>query len=149
MIMLGPRVYYAMAQDGHFFSAVADVHPVTQVPSTSIVLQCLIAGVMVMSGTFDQILTYMGFCLGIFPIVAVIGLFKLRRAGPGPYRMPAFPLPPLLFALASVLILVLAYLERPMESSIAIATVGIGIPFYFLFRRSRSTARRAAVEESA
>jgi APA family basic amino acid/polyamine antiporter len=149
MIMLGPRVYYAMAQDGHFFSAVADVHPVTQVPSTSIVLQCLIAGVMVMSGTFDQILTYMGFCLGIFPIVAVIGLFKLRRAGPGPYRMPAFPLPPLLFALASVLILVLAYLERPMESSIAIATVGIGIPFYFLFRRSRSTSRRAAVEESA
>jgi len=149
MIMLGPRVYYAMAKDGHFFRAVADVHPVTRVPSTSIVLQCLIAGVMVMSGTFDQILTYMGFCLGIFPIVAVIGLFKLRRAGPVPFRMPAFPLPPLVFAVASVVILVLAYLERPMESSIAIATVGIGIPFYFLFRRLRSAATRAAVEESA
>jgi basic amino acid/polyamine antiporter, APA family len=137
LIMLGPRVYYAMAKDGYFFRAVADVHPVTRVPSTSIVLQCLIAGVMVMSGTFDQILTYMGFCLGIFPIVAVIGLFRLRRAGPSPYRMPAFPLPPLLFAVASVVMLVLAFLERPMESSIAIATVVAGVPFYLLFRRSR------------
>jgi len=146
MIMLGPRVYYAMAKDGHFFHAVADVHPVTRVPSTSIVLQCLIAGVMVMSGTFDQILTYMGFCLGIFPIVAVIGLFKLRRAGPGPYRMPAFPFPPLIFAFASIAMLVLAYLERPMESSIAIATVAMGIPFYLLFRRSRH-ARPAPVAD--
>jgi APA family basic amino acid/polyamine antiporter len=141
LIMLGPRVYYAMAKDGHFFTAVADVHPVTRVPSTSIVLQCLIAGVMVMSGTFDQILTYMGFCLGIFPIVAVIGLFRLRRAGPGPFRMPAFPLPPLLFALASVAMLVLAFLERPMESSIAIATVAAGVPFYFLFRRRAAAVR--------
>jgi APA family basic amino acid/polyamine antiporter len=144
LIMLGPRVYYAMAKDGYFFSAVADVHPVTRVPSTSIVLQCLIAGVMVMSGTFDQILTYMGFCLGIFPIVAVIGLFRLRRAGPSPFRMPAFPLPPLLFALASVVMLVLAFLERPMESSIAIATVLAGVPFYLLFRRSRRAAEAQA-----
>jgi basic amino acid/polyamine antiporter, APA family len=143
LIMLGPRVYYAMAKDGYFFRAVADVHPVTRVPSTSIVLQCLIAGVMVMSGTFDQILTYMGFCLGIFPIVAVVGLFRLRRVGPGPFRMPAFPLPPLLFALASIAMLVLAFLERPMESSIAIATVAVGVPFYFLFRRSRRAAGSA------
>jgi APA family basic amino acid/polyamine antiporter len=67
----------------------------------------------------------------------VIGLFRLRRAGPSPYRMPAFPLPPLLFAAASVVMLVLAFLERPMESSIAIATVVAGVPFYLLFRRSR------------
>jgi APA family basic amino acid/polyamine antiporter len=137
LIMLGPRVYYAMARDGSFFRAVGDVHPITRVPSTAIVLQTLIAAVMVMSGTFEQILTYMGFCLGIFPIAAVFAVFKLRRTTPGPYRMPAYPLPAVVFIVASILMLGLAYLERPVESSIAVATVLLGVPFYVLMRRSR------------
>ena len=93
--------------------------------------------ILVASGTFDQILTYMGFCLGIFPILAVLGLFKLRRSGGGKYRMPGFPVVPIFFAGASVFMLTLAYLERPTESSIALLTVGAGIPFYFLFSRAR------------
>ncbi|MGD8867213.1 MAG: amino acid permease [Gemmatimonadales bacterium] len=137
LIILGPRVYYAMAKDGYFFKLFSEVHPVFRVPSRSIVLQCLIAAVMVMSGTFDQILTYMGFCLGIFPIFAVVGVFKLRSSRAGAHRMPAFPIPPLVFAAASVLILILAYFERPVESTIALATVALGIPFYVFFRRSR------------
>lgn len=136
-IILGPRVYYAMAKDGYFFKMVSEIHPVFRVPSKSIILQCLIAVVMVMSGTFDQILTYMGFCLGIFPIFAVIGLFKLRNSKPGAYRMPAYPVPPLIYAATSVLILVLAYFERPIESSVAVGTVGLGVPLYSFFARSR------------
>ena len=138
IIILGPRVYYAMARGGYFFRFVGEVHPVTRVPSKSILLQCGIAAIMVLSGTFDQILTYMGFCLGIFPIVAVLGVFKLRRAGVGAYKMPGYPIPPLVFALTSVLMLALAYFERPMESSIAVVTVGVGVPFYFFFKRSGS-----------
>ncbi|UCC72935.1 MAG: amino acid permease [Gemmatimonadota bacterium] len=137
LIILGPRVYYAMAKDGYFFKALSDVHPVFRVPSKSIVLQFLIAAVMVMSGTFDQILTYMGFCLGIFPIVAVIGVFKLRKNPSSSYRMPLYPIAPLVFVAASLLILVLAYLERPVESSIALVTVGLGVPVYIIFSRSR------------
>lgn len=137
LIILGPRVYYAMAKDGYFFKMFSEVHPVFRVPSRSIALQCLIAAVMVMSGTFDQILTYMGFCLGIFPIFAVIGIFKLRKSSAKGYRMPGYPIPPLVFAAAGVLILILAYFERPVESTIAVATVGLGIPFYIFFRRSR------------
>ncbi|UCD23254.1 MAG: amino acid permease, partial [Gemmatimonadota bacterium] len=79
LIIIGPRVYYAMAKDGYFFKSIADVNPVTRAPTMAIVLQCLIAAVMVLSGTFDQILTYMGFCLGIFPILAVLGVFKLSE----------------------------------------------------------------------
>jgi len=138
IIILGPRVYYAMAKGGYFFRFVGDVHPVSRVPSKSILLQCGIAAIMVMSGTFEQILTYMGFCLGIFPIVAVLGVFKLRRAGVGQYRMPGYPIPPLVFAVTSVLMLTLAYFERPIESSIAMVTVGVGVPFYFFFKRSGS-----------
>ena len=67
---------------------------------------------LVVSGTFDQILTYMGFCLGIFPILAVLGVFKIRRRGSGEYRMPGFPLVPLFFAGASLSMLVLAYFGK-------------------------------------
>jgi APA family basic amino acid/polyamine antiporter len=137
LIILGPRVYYAMARDGYFFRSVARVHPKTRVPGRSIVLQSLLAVTLVVSGTFDQVLTYMGFCLGIFPILAVLGVFKLRRSGGSKYRMPGFPLVPLFFAGTSIFMLTLAYLERPVESSIALLTVGAGIPFYVLFSRGR------------
>jgi len=139
LIILGPRVYFAMAQDGYFFRAIGRVHPKTRVPANSTILQCAFAVVLVLSGTFDQILTYMGFCLGIFPILAVLGLFKLRRLGRVPYRMPGFPAVPVLFATVSLSILVLAYLERPMESTFALLTVGAGIPFFLFFRRVRKT----------
>jgi len=137
LILLGPRVYYAMARDGYLFKAVARVDPVTRAPTTAIAVQCLIAAVMVLTGTFDQILTYMGFCLGIFPIVAVAGVVKLRRAGTLPFRMPGYPLPPVLYAAVSVAMLVLAYVERPVESSIAVVTVLAGIPFYLMAARAR------------
>ena len=137
MIILGPRVYYAMARDGYFFRFVAAVHPGSHVPARSIVLQSLLAAALVLTGSFDQILTWMGFCLGIFPVLAVLGVFRLRRSGLGRRRMPGFPAAPLVFAGGSVLMLALAWLERPMESTIAVITVISGIPFWFLFDRRR------------
>ncbi len=133
-IILGPRVYYSMAKDGYFFNSVARVHPRFGVPANSIALQGLLASVMVLSGTFDQVLTYMGFSLGIFPIIAVLGVFRLEirhRA-----MLPGYPLVPIMFILASVTILVLAFLERPIESSIALLTAIAGIPMFYLFRRA-------------
>ncbi len=142
LIIVGPRVYYAMAQDGYFFKGVAAVHPVTRVPSKAIVLQCLIAGVMVLSGTFDQILTYMGFCLGIFPILAVLGVFKLRDDSSGRIRSTLYKVAAVLFASVSLAILVLAYFERPIESSIALVTVVAGVPFYLSFAKAKRRKSR-------
>jgi APA family basic amino acid/polyamine antiporter len=139
LVILGPRVYYAMARDGYFFRAVAEVQPGTRVPAKAILLQSLIAGVLILTGTFEQILTYMGFCLGIFPILAVLGVFRLRRDHRSGYRMPGFPFVPVGFAAASALILLLAFQERPVESSIALLTVAAGIPCYFLFRRQATS----------
>src|SRR5664279_2287171 len=73
-IIIGPRVYYSMAKDGLFFKAAGKIHPKFQVPSNSIVFQCIIAIIMVVSGTFEQVLTYMGFALGMFPILTVFGV---------------------------------------------------------------------------
>ncbi len=134
-IILGPRVYYSMAKDGCFFRFVSKVHPVHHVPSKSIILQCLLAIIIVISGSFEQILTYMGFSLGIFPIFAVIGVFKLRHLKISAYEMPGFPLVPIIYIVAGVSILALGLLQSPIPSSIAILTVIAGIPAYFLFKK--------------
>jgi len=136
-IIIGPRVYYSMAKDGLFFKSVAKIHPKFQVPSNSIILQCLIAVILALSGTFEQVLTYMGFALGIFPILTVLGVFKLRKVNPSALRMAGFPYTHILYVSTGILILVLAFLERPIESSIASLTVLVGIPAYYLFKRNR------------
>jgi APA family basic amino acid/polyamine antiporter len=133
-IILGPRVYYSMAKDGYFFKFASKVHSVYRVPSKSILLQCLIAIVIVLSGSLDKILTYMGFSLGIFPILAVIGVFKLRSLKKSEYKMPGYPVIPIVYILAGVTILTLGFLEGPVPSLIAVLTVAAGIPAYFIFK---------------
>ncbi len=133
-IIIGPRVYYAMAKDGYFFKFLAKVHPVFKVPSRAILIQALIAIVMVLSGTFDQILTYMGFSLGIFPILAVLGVFRLRMSGRSVLKLPGYPWVQLFYIVISLSILILAFFERPVESSVAIFTVLIGTPLFYVFK---------------
>ena len=135
-IIIGPRVYYSMAKDGLFFRSAAKIHKKFQVPSNSILLQCLIALILVLSGTFEQVLTYMGFALGIFPVMTVIGIWRLRKKDPEAMRIKGFPVTQIIYATAGVLILFLSFLERPIESSIALLTVFVGIPFYFIFKKS-------------
>jgi APA family basic amino acid/polyamine antiporter len=135
-IILGPRVYYSMARDGLFFKSVAKIHPKFQVPSNSILLQALIAIILVLSGSFEQILTYMGFALGIFPVLTVIGVWKLRKNNPEALRIKGFPLTQIIYVAAGIMILILSFLERPMESSIALLTVAAGVPAYYFFKRS-------------
>jgi APA family basic amino acid/polyamine antiporter len=136
-IILGPRVYYAMAKNGHFFKFAASINSKTHIPSKSIILQCLLSVIMVISGTFEQILTYMGFALGIFPIFTVLGIFKLRKRRQSKYFLPGFPYVPLLYLFTTISILILAILERTMESFIAILTVITGIPLYYIFKRQK------------
>jgi len=134
-IIIGPRVYYSMATDGLFFKSVARIHPKFQVPANSILLQCLIAVVLTMSGTFEQVLTYMGFALGIFPLMAVAGIWILRRKNPHALRLKGFPVTQVIYLAAGILILFLSYLEKPVESSVALLTIFAGIPVYFIFRK--------------
>jgi len=140
-IMLGPRVYFSMARDGAFFKFAAKIHPRYKTPSKSILFQGLIAAMMVLIGTFDQLLTYLGFALGLFPILAVLGVFKLRRQGMA-RKLSGFPLTPIFFILTSSLMLVFSFLERPYESLVAMVTVLIGIPLYFLVFRRKENANR-------
>ena len=134
-IILGPRVYFSMARDGYFLKFASQIHPRYGVPANSILIQGIIAAVLVTMGTFDQILTYMGFSLGIFPILVVLGVFKLRKSGQSPYKMPGFPIAPIIYILTGIGILILAFLERPKVSSIALLVTAAGIPAFLLFRQ--------------
>ena len=134
-IILGPRVYYSMAKQGYFFSSVAKVHVKYNVPVYAILLQSIIAIVLVLSGTFEQILIYMGFSLGIFPLIAVFGVFKLRKEGKSKVKLWGYPYVQIIFIVIGILMHLFAFLERPKESGIAIITVLLGIPIYFWFKK--------------
>jgi len=143
MIILGPRIYYAMARQGHFFRFAGKVHPRTGVPYLSVLIQGAMAMIIALAGAFNEILTYMGFALSIFPIMAVLGTFVIRRKGLTSYRAPWHPLFPVFFMLTNVAILILGYAERPVESSIAVGTVLLGIPLYYLFSRTSQNRKKA------
>lgn len=148
-IILGPRIYYAMAKDGYFFKFLAQIHPVFKVPSKAILIQALVSILLVLSGTFDQILTYMGFALGIFPILAVVGLFKLRKSGQSVLKLPGYPWVQVFYIVISLSILVLAFFERPKESSIALLSMLVGIPIFFAFKHFQHNTNFNASENQS
>jgi len=135
-IIIGPRVYYSMANDGLFFRSVAKIHPKFEVPSNSILLQGLIAVILAISGSFEQVLTYMGFALGIFPVMTVLGVFKLRKNNKDNIKLPGYPVTQIVYIITGIMILVLSFLERPAESSVALGVVAVGVPAYFIFKKT-------------
>ena len=101
LIMIGPRVYYAMAESGHFFIPAKRLNR-SNVPGISILMQSGLAIVYIVSGTFDQIITLLSFSLGVFPILAVIGVFKLRMKKQSVLKIPGYPILPAIFIIFSL-----------------------------------------------
>jgi APA family basic amino acid/polyamine antiporter len=135
-IMIGPRVYYAMAKDRLFFPFAGDVHARYKVPGKSVIIQGAIAVVMVLIGSFEQLIIYIAFALNIFLWLAVVGIFLARKRNVGEesaVKVWGYPYVPLFFLLASFVLMVFNYMNRPLESSAAVLTVLFGIPCYFLW----------------
>lgn len=150
-LLVGPRVYYAMARDGFFFRFAARIHPRFGTPGLSIVAQGLCATVMVLTGTFEQLLTYMGFALGIFPWMAVAGLLLLRRREPArqrAYRVWGYPVVPIFYLLAMSWILVVAFVNRPGPALLALLTVAASMPIYWLTVRGKLTRQAKGATEN-
>jgi APA family basic amino acid/polyamine antiporter len=137
-LLLGPRVYYAMARDGVFFKGLSVIGKTSYAPSRAIFLQGILASLMALTGSFDEILTYMGFSLGIFPLLTVAGVFRLRRTGRSILPLPGYPLVPITYLLFGTMILILSFLERPLEAGLATGVVILGIPVYMAFRKRQT-----------
>ncbi|MFC1725988.1 APC family permease [candidate division KSB1 bacterium] len=135
-VMIGPRIYYAMACDKLFFPYASKVHPKYKVPGRSIIVQGSIAVFMVLIGSFEQLIVYLGFALGIFPLMAVAGIFIARRRGIGnrtAVKVWGYPVTPLFFLVSCSLLMGIAFINRPFESVSAIVTVLLGIPCYYFW----------------
>ncbi len=144
LMMAAPRVYYAMAKDGVFPAAMAAVHPRFGTPARAIVLQSVLASLLVLIGTFSQIIAYFIFITVAFVALTVLAVFVLRKtdgASPG-YRIPAYPLPMLIFLALVLLLLILLAGQSPMQAALGVGAVALGFPVYRLvFRHSRTPER--------
>ena len=141
MIVSGPRVYFAMASDGLFPKKLAGIHSHYHSPAASILSQAAWTSILILTGTFEALIVYSGFVLVFFSAMAVAALMILRVRRPElirPFRVPLYPLTPLVFVGFSAWILIYTLWGRPVESSLGIATVLLGLPMYFYWRR-RST----------
>jgi len=135
-VIIGPRVYFAMARDRLFFPFAAKIHPKYKVPGRSILIQGAIAVFMVLIGSFEQLLVYIGFALNIFPWLAVFGIFLARKRHIGnhdSFKVWGYPVVPAFFLLTSLFLMAINYLNRPLESTAAVVTVLLGVPCYFIW----------------
>jgi APA family basic amino acid/polyamine antiporter len=145
MTWAGPRVYWAMAQDGVVSSWLAQRHPQSGVPARAILVQTLWASVLILSGTFEQLIVYSGLVLAFFMGLTLSTIFPLRsRHDPpaGEYRMPGYPIVPALLVVASLLIVCSSLLQRPIEALYGAVTVVGGMPFYLFWRRRNARLGR-------
>jgi APA family basic amino acid/polyamine antiporter len=129
MVWAGPRVYYAMAKDGLIPALFAKTPGPQHTPTHAILLQSLWASVLIVSGSFEQLVIYSGTVLTIFSALAVGAVLILRHKEPDlprPYRTPLYPFVPVSFILVSVVILGSALYERPVEGGLGLATVLAG-----------------------
>lgn len=143
-ILCCSRIYLPMAQDGLFFPAVARIHPRYHTPSASILAQGAWATLLTLSGSYEQLYTYVIFAAVMFHAAtgaAVIVLRRTRPDAPRPYRAWGYPWVPLVFILSSLLLVGNTLLERPTESLFGLALVALGIPAYMYWRATAKAAR--------
>ncbi len=143
MVIIGPRVYFAMAVDGCFFRSAAIIHPRYGTPVHAILYQSLAAGVMILTGTFESLIYYIGFALIFFAAMAVVGMIRLRRR-PGWKKLAVtswgYPLIPFVFISTSAWMLCYTAALRPKESGLGLLTILLGAGLYFWKFRSGSRA---------
>jgi basic amino acid/polyamine antiporter, APA family len=140
-MMTGPRIFFAMADRGLFFRAIAHVSPKYQSPSTAIWLATALGVIYVLLNDFQQLADK--FILGIWPFyaLAVAAVFVLRRSRPDlerPYQTWGYPVVPILFLLASVGMVVNALVTDPVNTGITFGIIVAGVPVYYLWRGMKS-----------
>ncbi len=131
-LMVSPRVYYAMARDELFFKSFGEPHPRFGTPHRATLVQIFLACVLVLSGSFEQIVSYFFFVVVLFIALVVAGLFKIRKREFGGYKTILFPFTPLFFLSITLLVLLMIAMRNPFQSFLGAAVVLLGIPVYYL-----------------
>jgi len=156
VILVTPRVLQAMAADGVFFRALAELHPIHRTPAAAILFQAAWAIVLALTGTFSELVDYVAFGDWIFFGLTVAGLFIYRArdvtplplhtaerglagegAAPRAFRVPGYPWTPALFVLAALYVVASAVLANPRNALVGTGLLLLGVPVYLVQKPSR------------
>jgi APA family basic amino acid/polyamine antiporter len=143
-IMSGARVPFAMARDGYFFHAMAQVHPRFRTPSVAIIVQCGLAIVLLLlGGSFRQFFSLTIFAEWLFYMIAASTVFVFRSREPHadrPYRVWGYPIVPALFVLVAAALLYYTFTDNLKSSVGGCVAILAGVPVFYFFARRRAMA---------
>jgi len=149
LILNSPRVFYAMAKDGLFFVSLSKIHPKFGTPAIAVCVAGGWSALLALSGTYEQLLTYVVFIAWIFYALAAATLFIYRKRSPDavrPYRVPGYPFTPLLFIIAALTLVGNTIVTQPLRAAIGLGIVFLGLPAYFFWRRTARLVNLAGVK---
>jgi APA family basic amino acid/polyamine antiporter len=151
IVLVGPRIYYQVAHDAPSLRWLNHLHPRYHTPDRAIVIQALWASVLVVTGSYRALFTRVIYTEWIFFALLALGVILLRRrSGYSPaWRMPLVPLAPLVFVIASLMIVVNQIRADLTNSAIGLAIVASGVPAYYLWARLRPGDASRASEGQA
>jgi APA family basic amino acid/polyamine antiporter len=146
MVLTGGRIYFAMARDRVFFSRAAELHPRFYTPGNALLMQAAWTSLLILSGTFEQLLTYATIVIVSISAITVSAVFVLRWRRPDlprPYHVWGYPWMPVLYVVGSAGIFVNALWERPVECLLGAGLCAAGVPAYWWWRRVDSSGLTA------
>jgi APA family basic amino acid/polyamine antiporter len=143
-ILATARIPYALAKDGLIVKSLAYVSPRTHVPIRALVVQCIWACVVALSGSYDTLTDYAIFALTLFYIMVAASIFIFRRRQPDaerPYRTWGYPVVPILFLIGSTFLILMTIINSPRQSAIGLVLILLGIPVYWLLQSRQGSAK--------
>lgn len=137
-ILAGSRLLYGMAADGVFFPVAAHVHPRYRTPHVAVMAMTAWSALLALSGSYEQLFTYVVFSSVLFSVFGGLALFRLRRTRADrerPYRVWGYPVVPGVFVLASIAVVISTLVQSPRESVAGLLLLALGLPAFWYWRR--------------
>ena len=139
-VLANSRIPFAMARDGLFFRALAELSPRTKVPVRAIIAQAAWGSVLAVSGSYDALTDSVIFVAWAFYGLSIASLFIFRRTmpdAPRPYRALGYPVVPLIFLAVTAALLVNTFVAAPRQALQGVAVLLAGLPFYWWWSRQK------------
>jgi len=136
--MTTARVYFAMAKDKLFFSGFSKVHPKYKTPGRSLIIQGVWASILTLTGTYEQLFTYVIFAGWIFFALGAVAVFIMRKKMPDAnraFRVPGYPFVPIAFVVVATWFVLNTLLAQTADSLVGLLLLLVGIPFYLYWKR--------------